>query len=253
MRAQWLRWETVYQPRYVCVGSELAAQTIVVRAHGQAPSPFYGKVPPPAKERMGISILKLEEDGTLALLGHHDLDTHVGWMAWHPANGHLYAAGGNQIYSFRVSAADGDTPTLLGTSSAGTVGDTAHVELSNCGAWALVANYPDATLAVLPIHADGAIGAATDSKTCGGVPRDPKLADRQEATHPHQIRLGPRGGRWAHACDLGADRVWVFGFDATRGALVGSNDSERHVAFPAGSGCCSENSATRPAAIAVKM
>ena len=37
-------------------------------------------------------------------------------------------------------------------------------------------------------------------------------------------------------CDLGADRIWVYAFDETRGALFGAVNSPRHCVFPTGSG-----------------
>jgi 6-phosphogluconolactonase (cycloisomerase 2 family) len=36
--------------------------------------------------------------------------------------------------------------------------------------------------------------------------------------------------------DLGADRVWVYGFDAARGSLIGASNSMRHLVLPAGAG-----------------
>jgi 6-phosphogluconolactonase (cycloisomerase 2 family) len=37
-------------------------------------------------------------------------------------------------------------------------------------------------------------------------------------------------------CDLGCDKVFVYGFDDAKGALTGSNTDPRHLALPKGSG-----------------
>ena len=111
-----------------------------------------------------------------------------------------------------------------------------HLEVSRCGAWLLGACYSSGRLLVARIHADGALGSVTDTKLHVLHNPDPSLADRQEACHPHQIRLDPRNGRWALVPDLGADMVYVYQFDSSSGALIGADSSERHLHLARGSG-----------------
>lgn len=205
---------------YSYVGSSPAAQVKV------SDSPAYGKLPPPAVEKKGVMVYRAGER-----VGFSELKHHVGWMEKHPSNGCVYAAGSGKLRAYKV-AADG---MLEEFSSADALGNPAHFCLSADGAWALCANYSASTLSVLPIAADGSVGAATDSKH-HVVRLNPQLADRQEACHPHQVRLDPGSGAWALACDLGASRVWVYAFDAARGSLAGAANSERHLLLPEASG-----------------
>lgn len=208
------------------IGCGNAGQALVKDA------PAYGKVE--VKEaRKGIAIYEVgETEIGLTPKGELQLDFHVGWLVRHPRNGRLYGSGGGRAHAFAV-AADGQ---LSLASSADTMGNGAFLEVSRCGRWALVANYSNGVVCVLPILEDGSLGDATDSKLHGGVPLDPALADRQECCHPHQVRLDPAAEKWALVCDLGADRVWVYAFDSTVGALSGAANSSRHLRLPQGSG-----------------
>jgi 6-phosphogluconolactonase (cycloisomerase 2 family) len=156
---------------------------------------------------------------------------HAGWLAYSPLSRHMYAAGDTDIHALALSA-DG---SLTRKGSVDSLGGAAFLEISKDGRWLLSANYGSGDMAVFPLSNDGSIGAATDSKH-HYADLDPKLADRQESCHPHQIRLDPASNKWALACDLGADTVWVYAFDAQRGALSGALNSARHLRLPAGSG-----------------
>ena len=237
-------------PVFSYVGGASAAQTLV------KDSPFFGRVrctskplpreccwspgrktircaqvPRPEREKTAIAILKYASGGPV-LSGMHPMSSHVGWLARHPTNGHLYAASAGRLISLRI-AQDG---SLRETSSADALGNPAHFELSSDGAWALVANYAESNVVVLPILHDGTVGDAVDSKHHALSAPNPALRDRQESSHPHQVRLDPRGEKWALVPDLGADRVWVYGFDAARGSLLGASNSMRHLVLPAGAG-----------------
>ena len=212
-------------PVFSYVGGASAAQTVV------KDSPFFGRVPRPVREKTAIAILKYASGGPV-LSGMHPMSAHVGWLARHPTNGHLYAASAGRLISLRI-AQDG---SLRETSSADALGNPAHFELSSDGAWVLVANYAESNVVVLPILPDGTVGDAVDSKHHALPAPNPALRDRQESSHPHQVRLDPRGEKWALVPDLGADRVWVYGFDASRGSLLGASNSKRHLELPAGAG-----------------
>ena len=206
----------------LAVGSGFYGQSVVDDA------PAYRCVPT-RKLRKGLLFLSCDNDAPVKILSHAELPFHPQWIAWR--NGTLYAAGDDdKLHSLSI---DGERKVTV-TSSVDSLGGSAHVEISADGRWAICANYGSGVLCVLPLAKDGTIGPATDSKQpwpLEGLP--PALEDRQEACHPHQVRLC---GRWVLACDLGAARVWVSEFAATRGALVGAINSDRHLKLDNGSG-----------------
>ncbi|HJQ34735.1 MAG TPA: lactonase family protein [Pyrinomonadaceae bacterium] len=96
-------------------------------------------------------------------------------------------------------------------------GAPCYVSVTGAGRFVLVANYVGGNVAVLPVRADGGLDPAADIKQ--GTAATHAVPDRQEAPHAHCIVL-ERGERHAYACDLGADKVMVYGFDARTGKLT---------------------------------
>ena len=195
-------------PKTLFVGSTKAGQTRV------EDSPFYGTIPNPSVQKEGILTIAVADDGAITPGAFFPLDTHIGWIERHPSNGLIYAAGGGRLFSLKEA-----NGTLHRLTTAETIGDPCHFTISADGKWALAASYGGGTLCVIPILADGILGAATDSKLHSADWLKESLADRQESCHPHQIKLDPTG-QWALSCDLGADRVWVYAFD---GAILRAN------------------------------
>ena len=191
-------------PKTLFVGSTKAGQTRV------EDSPFYGTIPNPSVQKEGILSVAVADDGAITPGAFFPLDTHIGWIERHPTNGLIYAAGGGRLFSLKEA-----NGTLHRLTTAETIGDPCHFTISADGKWALAASYGGGTLCVIPILADGILGAATDSKLHSADWLKESLADRQESCHPHQIKLDPTG-QWALSCDLGADRVWVYAFDGAR-------------------------------------
>jgi len=213
-------------PRFAFVGLGGLAKT------GVQNSPSYGAVPAPPIENVGIATLQLAADGHLTSEGLTKLNGKVNWIECHPRNGHVYAAFGEQVGAFSIGS-DGSLKQV--GSFVDSMGGVHHLTVSIDGAWLLGVGYVSRIVSVFPIKADGSLGSATDSKVCQAK-LIPELADRQEQCHPHQIRVDPRGGQWALVCDLGADIVWVYSFDAHRGALRGALNSELHLKMPQGAG-----------------
>ena len=210
---------------YVYVGAGDYGQHVV------DDSPGYGKGAR-AKRRTGICILQAaRRGGPLREVGFWP-GVEIGWIEHHADHGCLFATGEDgRLHALKIMVGG----ALREFSSADTLGGSCHLELSPDGRHALVANYGAALLAVLSIGADGRLGPATDSKLHWAEPPTEAAADRQDDSHPHQVKFAP-GGRFVLACDLGADRVWVYEFDASRGALVGAANSERHMLLPPSSG-----------------
>jgi 6-phosphogluconolactonase len=99
---------------------------------------------------------------------------------------------------------------------------------------ALVANYGGGTVAVLPIGEDGRLKPASSVRVHEG---SGPTKGRQEKPHAHGIYLDA-AERFAFSPDLGADRVFVYRFDAAKGTLephgaapLDPGAGPRHLAF----------------------
>lgn len=185
-------------------------------------------------------ILVLDHD-TLEEVEFLPLQYHVHWLTCSPFDStRLYASGDDdKLHSLQLSFDKKyGSVEIESLSEVDSLGGSAYVEYAHEGGHLLVANYGSGVIATFPVHTNGRLFDATDSKQpypLDGL--DPELDDRQEACHPHQVVLDP-SGKWALVCDLGADRVWVYAFvrDGNRASLVGAVNSPRHLKLPAGSG-----------------
>ncbi len=163
--------------------------------------------------------------------------TNPSFLAMHPNGRVLYAVNendgaGGRVSAFAVNQVTGDLTLLNQRSSEG--GAPCHLVVDRGGRHVLVANYGGGNVAVLPILADGSLGPASDVRQQQGT--GPNRA-RQEAAHAHGIYLDP-SERIAVSPDLGADRVFVYRYDADAGrltpigaGLVEPGAGPRHVAF----------------------
>jgi 6-phosphogluconolactonase len=92
--------------------------------------------------------------------------------------------------------------------------DPCHLSFDRTRKHLLVANYTSGTVAVLPILADGSLGAAIDvHQHEGSGPRE-----QQKGPHAHCIKLD-RANRFAFAADLGSDKVMIYRFNPLNGKL----------------------------------
>jgi len=120
-----------------------------------------------------------------------------------------------------------------------------------------VANYFGGSVAVLPVLADGRLGAATDIQQDGGTVGPKKAANAppgsfafsgHDRTHAHMIQADAWGRFVLHA-DLGLDQIFVWRFDERSGVLTPNDppgvslppgDGPRHFCFhPNGRWCYS--------------
>jgi 6-phosphogluconolactonase len=118
------------------------------------------------------------------------------------------------VSAFAVDQRTGDLKFLNQQPSLG--GAPCYLVVDGSGRFVLVANYAGGNVAVLPISSDGTLGEATDMKQDHGSSIN---TERQEAPHAHCIVLDP-ANRFAYACDLGTDKIMIFGFDKRRGKLT---------------------------------
>jgi 6-phosphogluconolactonase len=163
------------------------------------------------------------------------------FLALHPSGRFLYAVGEidefqgartGVVSAFAIDPTTGDLRLLNQEPSRGT-GPT-HLAVDKAGRNVLVANYGGGNVVVLPIGADGTLKPVSSNQVHQGSGPD---KGRQEKPHAHGVYLDPTE-RFALAPDLGADRVFVYRFDAAKGTLEphGAGTPEpgsgpRHLAF----------------------
>jgi 6-phosphogluconolactonase len=193
----------------------------------------------------GIFLLRMDpRTGALTRVGAVDAGPNPSFLALHPNGRTLYAvnetteregkpSGGVSAFAVaRGGATDGSLTRINAVASEG--GAPCYVSIDRTGRIALVANYMGGSVALFPIGADGALGAASHVERHKGFGPD---RERQEAPHAHCIIPDPTG-RWALAADLGIDQVRVYRLDRTARALRHASDARvkagagpRHLAF----------------------
>jgi 6-phosphogluconolactonase len=159
------------------------------------------------------------------------------FLALHPSGRYLYAvnedapsSGTDHITAFAIGDA-GSPESLrpLGTVSSQGLAPC-HLSIDASGKWLFVANYLSGTIAVYPIQSDGRLGQAHQViQQKGSGPFLPN----QESAHAHEVVLSP-DEHFLLAADLGADRIFVYGFDAATGSLTPT--ARQAVVLPAGYG-----------------
>jgi 6-phosphogluconolactonase len=163
------------------------------------------------------------------------------FLALHPNGRFLYAVGEigsfqgartGAVSAFAIDPTTGDLALLNQQPSEG--GGPCHLVVDRSGRNVLVANYGGGTVAVLPIEADGRLKPASSVQAHQGSGPN---KGRQEKPHAHGIYLDA-AERFAFSPDLGADRIFVYRFDAAKGTLephgAGSlepGSGPRHAAF----------------------
>ncbi len=163
------------------------------------------------------------------------------FLALHPSGRFLFAvnetsefggAATGAVSAFAIDPKTGDLALINQQPSEGTA--PCHLAVDRSGRNLLVANYGGGNVALLRIGADGRLARATVVRAHEGKGAN---AARQEKPHAHGIYLDA-AERFALSPDLGADRVFVYRFDAEQGTLTphGSaapppGSGPRHLAF----------------------
>lgn len=204
---------------------------------------------PPGNGR-GVHVFRVNRTtGALTPAGVHEMGTSPSHLAVNAAGTRMYSANETDrqgdrregtVTAFAIDRSDGKL-TPLNTVRSGGAGPT-YVSLHPSGRFLLVANYFGGSVAVLPVLADGRLGAATDVKVDDGkvgptratnAPPGSFAFSGHDRTHAHQIQADP-SGRFALHVDLGLDKIYVWKFDAEKGVLT-ANDPPA-VALPPGDG-----------------
>jgi 6-phosphogluconolactonase len=208
------------------------------------PAPYFQG----AKGR-GLTVLRFDEDsGALTPLSETDGIDNPSYLVVDAAGRTLYAASEvfgwheGTVTAYRIDAEAGTLAYINKQPTRGSI--TAHASFDRTGRWLLVANYrigadgarPPQALVVYPIEADGGLGPPAAS--VGHTGHGPNAA-RQEGPHPHCALASP-DNRHVLVADLGIDRIMVYAFNATTGALTPAvrpfvrltpGSGPRHLAF----------------------
>lgn len=138
------------------------------------------------------------------------------WLMLDAMRRTLYAAHGegNVISSFRVDAASGQLALLSTQDAKGVNGVRLGIDAPN--RFVVCANYNTGTVAVLPIAADGSLGAVVDLVQLHGTPGPHRT--QQTCAHPHDVVFDPMG-RYLLVPDKGLDATFAFSLEAD-GRLV---------------------------------
>ncbi len=143
------------------------------------------------------------------------------------------------ISALALDTAAGE-PLLLNTQPVHGVAPC-YICLAPSGKWALVANYGSGSVTVLPILADGQLGAAASIYQNRGCGADPK---RQATPHAHCAVFAPDGRLFV--ADLGVDCILIFHLDESTGELIPADPpgvasapgaGPRHLTFGADGRC----------------
>jgi 6-phosphogluconolactonase (cycloisomerase 2 family) len=204
---------------------------------------------PPGNGR-GIHLFEVDRGtGAMTPCGLHEMGTSPSALVLNEARTRLYSANETErigsdeagsVSAFAVNPADG-TLKLLNSVSSGGKGP-AHLSVHPSGRFVLVANYFGGSVAVLPIRADGSLGAATDVRKDEGrvgpmratnAPQGSFAFSGHDQAHAHMIEADPTGHFVLHV-DLGLDQIYVWRFDARHGRLTPNDPAS--VSLPPGDG-----------------
>lgn len=134
------------------------------------------------------------------------------FLAVHPSGQYLYAVNEAAEKQAGVSAyaIDKATGKLTFMNSQSSMGDgPCHVSIDQTGKTAFVSNYGGGSLAVLPIRANGSLGAPSDSAQDTGTGPN---KERQDKAHVHSATVAP-DNRFVYVADLTTDQLNIFATD----------------------------------------
>ena len=172
----------------------------------------------------GIYRLELDlRSGALTPVGEPAATVSPSFLAFHPSGRFLYAVnetgdartdppGG--VSAFAIDARTGALTFLNRQSSGGAA--PCHLWLDKEGRHLLVANYYGGNVEVLPVEADGTLGAPGQVMQHEGHGAN---AERQEGPHVHSVKLDSTG-TLALVADLGLDMLVAYRYDAAQGKLT---------------------------------
>ena len=120
---------------------------------------------------------------------------------------------GGKVSAFAFDRSTGHLKLLNQQPSMGD--DPCYISIDKTGKWAAVANYSSGTFSILPINADGALGAPSTTITDSGHGTN---KERQEGPHVHSTVISP-DNRYLFVADLGTDKESVYNFNDKNGKI----------------------------------
>jgi len=192
---------------------------------------------PPGVRSEGIYAFRFDSaTGKLEPLGLAAAAENPTFLTFSPNGRFLYAA--NELYrfggqasgaasAFSVDRATGKLTLLNQVAARGT--GTCYVRTDRTGQFLLLANYGSGSVAVAPVKPDETLAPVVSFVQQSGSGPSP----RQAGPHAHSLNATP-DNRYAVAADLGADKLFVYRFDAGTGSLTAADPPS--LALKAGAG-----------------
>lgn len=175
-------------------------------------------VPFPSSRGEGIHVFRVDRGtGRLQALQVVSGLQNPSFLAIHPGGRHLYAVSEvetGQVTSLRIDRASGRVSILNQVATGGS--GPAHVTVDASGRHLIVANYVSGHWSLIRVEPDGRLGPLVDLRHSSGSGPN---TDRQASAHAHMALADPLSPV-VLGCDLGIDRVMVWGLDADAGRLV---------------------------------
>lgn len=174
--------------------------------------------------------------GKLTMIGPVEAGLRSTWLVAHPRLPVLYSVNDHNTQEGSVTAytADRGTGALTKVNTVATGGKgSTYLWLDKPSMTLFAANYIGGSVSSIAVNRDGSLGSLVSTiKETGSGPNQ----RRQASAHAHSVAVDP-SGRYALVPDLGADRVFVYGFDRATHALSshGGTNPQPFVAAP-GSG-----------------
>ncbi|WP_119157847.1 lactonase family protein [Caldimonas tepidiphila] len=161
----------------------------------------------------GLSVFKVGTDGALTLVQLVGDLVNPSYLALSRDGECLYTVHGDQseVSAFAVDRRTGQLSFLNRQSTEGR--NPVHLALDASGRFLVVTNHLGASLAVLPIAADGSLEPISQLERIDGPIGPHRLEQKQPK--PHYNAFDP-SGRFVLVPDKGCDRVFGFRFEAGR-------------------------------------
>ncbi|WP_242538602.1 lactonase family protein [Trinickia acidisoli] len=184
-----------------------------------------------------IRALRLDvATGKVTVIGSVEQRMKPTWVSADPSLPVLYAVDEERdqdgsVTAYAVDRATGALTRINSVASGGS--GTTYLSFDAASKTLLAANYGSGSVSSISVKADGSLGALVSTmKETGSGPN----VHRQASAHAHCAVVDPSGG-FALVPDLGADRVFVYGFDrATHALSPDAATNPRAFVAPPGSG-----------------
>ena len=201
-------------------GFWLSLSVVPAHAHGQAPGThwvYFGTRSTEAGQ--GIVAARFDaKNGRLSPIGIVAEVRKPAWLLAHPTLPVLYSvsevSNESRVFAFSRDPSTGKLTLINSVASGG--GGATHLAFDEAAKALFVAHYGTGHVSWLPTAEDGRLGIPNSVQSNYGTGPN---QERQTAPHAHGVVVDP-SRRFVLAADLGADRIFVYGFDPATRQLV---------------------------------